>query len=169
MAGTATQSATSRMNYLFEAEQAVKYVQSIMTLGAENKFGDEFRSLGKSFICVLAARSVNSDYDAGTEVWITRTAAIAESTGCGNCGEQSAAAFVYLRDRGVRPLDFMHFINHDHAFVVLNRLKESDESKPLTWGDAAVVCDPWKGRSYKAADLHLVWPGAIPESVLRKD
>jgi hypothetical protein len=160
--------AKMRADFLFMAEQGVWYVQMKMTVGAANKVGDEFRSLGQAFLCVLAERSVNGEDDAGsTEAWITRTAAIAESTGCGNCGEQSAVAFVYLRDRGVCPLEYMHFTNHDHAFVVLNRPKNTDESNPGTWGNDAVVCDPWKGRAYKAAALGNVWPGAIPESIYR--
>ena len=162
--------AKARVNYLSEAQQAVRYVQSKMTVGAENKLGDEFRSLGGSFICVLAERSVEDESPGGSiEATITRSAAIAEAAGCGNCGEQSAIAFVYLRDRGVRPLEYMHFKNHDHAFVALNRPKGSDESKPGTWGIDAVVCDPWKGSAYKASELHLVWSGCISESLLRID
>lgn len=152
---------------MFQAEHAVTYVQSRMTVGAENKLSDELRSFGGSFLCVLAARQVNAENSPDTtEAWLVRTAAIAESAGCGNCGEQAAVAFIYLRDRGVHPVEYAHFVNHDHAFVVLNRSRISDESKPATWG-SAVICDPWRGRAYKAAELNVVWPGAIPEILFR--
>jgi hypothetical protein len=160
--------APARTDFIFQAEQAVNYVKSKMTVGAENKLGDVIRSLGNSFLCVLAERHVNEeDSPATVEAWIVRTAAIAESAGCGNCGEQAAVAFIYLRDRGVHPVEYAHFVNHDHAFVVLNRSKDSDESKPSTWGNDSIVCDPWKGRAYKAAELNVVWPGATVEVMFR--
>lgn len=35
-----------------------------------------------------------------------------------------------------------------HEFVVINRKKESDPANITTWGDEAVVCDPWAGKMY---------------------
>ena len=168
---SATSSAVrARVNYLFQAKRAVLYVQSKMTVGASNKLGDELQSFGGSFVCVLAERSVDKENSGSSlEVTVARWAAMSESTGCGNCGEQSAIAFMYLRGRCVRPLEYMHFTNHDHAFVVLNRAKGSDETKPGTWGAGSVVCDPWKSSAYMASELNLVWPGCVPESLLQID
>jgi len=65
----------------------------------------------------------------------------AKSKGCGNCGENSSLAFIFLYDMGVRPLDRMA-IDADHAFVVIGRTG-ADDGDWKNWGDAAVVCDPW--------------------------
>lgn len=70
---------------------------------------------------------------------------LADSHGCGNCGEMTARAFIFLYDLGIRPLDFMVLINPaDHAFVVIGRNGKADNNNMGTnWGDSAVVCDPW--------------------------
>jgi hypothetical protein len=69
---------------------------------------------------------------------------------CGNCGEFSALAFIYLYDLGVRPLDWMGLLGGDHAFVVIGRQagKATDWKK---WGAAAVVCDAW-GEGFRGGD-----------------
>jgi hypothetical protein len=66
---------------------------------------------------------------------------IARHNACGNCGENSILAFIYLYDVGVRPIDRMS-VDKDHAFVVIGR-QAGDASDWKTWGDAAVLCDPW--------------------------
>ncbi len=64
----------------------------------------------------------------------------------GNCGVQSAVAFVRLRDHWkVFPLDWVQLKNGDHGFVVVGRDGETDVSDPATWNDEAVICDPWRG------------------------
>jgi len=70
---------------------------------------------------------------------------LADDNGCGNCGEMTARAFIFLYDLGIRPLDFMVLISPaDHAFVVIGRNGKSDnDNMGRNWGDAAVVCDPW--------------------------
>lgn len=70
---------------------------------------------------------------------------------CGNCGEFSALAFMYLFDKGIRPLDWMSLVGGDHAFVVIGRDKKGDVSKPLNWGPSAVICDPW-GQGFRSGD-----------------
>jgi hypothetical protein len=117
--------------------------------------------LGQSIICVLAERSVDiavarepGDGKLGMPGVIRGTAAKARDLGCGNCGEQAAVAFVYLKDAGVRPLDYMVYKEPgDHAFVVIGRAANSVESDYTTWGDDAVVCDPWGGNAFPAAEI----------------
>lgn len=68
--------------------------------------------------------------------------------GCGNCGEQSAIAFVYLRDTLKQaPLDWMMYNDWAHAFVIIGRT-QGDPLDLNTWNREAVLCDPWK---YKVA------------------
>jgi hypothetical protein len=141
------------------AMEAVLYVQAKMTVGAANKVPDILGTVGMSVLCVAAERSVTKDYEGyKTEAYLRMIAATAENVGCGNCGEQSATAFVYLLDKGVRPLDWMALESPgDHAFVVLSRASGSDDHDPSTWGPAAMVCDPWKGRVYAPNLLVKMW------------
>lgn len=71
----------------------------------------------------------------------------------GNCAEMAAIAFVVLRDRGVRPLEFMQFLDMNHAFVILGRPAETQVSNFASWAPASVVCDPWYGAADVATQL----------------
>jgi hypothetical protein len=65
----------------------------------------------------------------------------AKKNACGNCGENSVLAFMFLYDMGVRPIDRMG-VDKDHAFVVIGR-KTGDANDFKSWGPDAAVCDPW--------------------------
>jgi hypothetical protein len=80
------------------------------------------------------------------------SAQTAEACGLGNCWEQASIAFVYLRDHGASPIDFMFFTapGYDHAFVIIGRAQFSNFSNLRTWGPNAVWCDPWQGRTGRA-------------------
>jgi hypothetical protein len=67
---------------------------------------------------------------------------------CGNCGEFSASAFMWLFDQGVRPLDWMQLVGGDHAFVVIGR-RDGDATDVRSWGPDAVACDPW-GQGFRS-------------------
>lgn len=71
----------------------------------------------------------------------------------GNCGVQSAVAFVRLRDHWkVFPLDWVQLKNGDHGFVVIGRDRDTDVANPATWNAAAVICDPWRNTVQTAHD-----------------
>lgn len=78
-------------------------------------------------------------------------AQVAAFSRCGNCVEQSALAFEYLRGRGERGMAWMGFPDHNHMFVVMGlHTRPCDIAffnigggAPLGWGPNAVVCDPW--------------------------
>ncbi len=105
---------------------------------------------------------------------VDRLAELAAKSRCGNCTEQDAMAIIYLRNRGVSPLDLMllnTYNNVDHSFVVIGRLPNltdpdwvalpqshvngSTDTDPATWGPDAVICDPWHngGKVYPARDI----------------
>jgi hypothetical protein len=143
------------------ATKAVDYVKSKMTVGASNKVMDVVSTGFGSALCVMAMRGVQdeAEWEPAREDqipgWLVRVAAIAESAGCGNCGEQAALAFVHLyRELKVRPVHMMSRTGGvDHAFVVIGRAAGSKDGDYKTWGDAAVVCDPWHGKAYAARDI----------------
>lgn len=137
------------------AMRALEYVKNKMTIGASNN-SDVFSTIGTSILCVAAQRSVDFGIanNTGIPSEIIKAAAKAEHVGCGNCGEQAAIAFVYLSEElKVRPLDFMSRTNADHAFVVIGRRADSEESDYKTWGDECIICDPWDSKVYSAAEI----------------
>lgn len=40
----------------------------------------------------------------------------------------------------------------DHVFLVLNRSIDSNPSKPETWGENAIICDPWANKIFNACE-----------------
>lgn len=70
--------------------------------------------------------------------------------GCGNCAEQAAIAFMYLVRSGIVPVDYMGFVQQvDHAFVVIGRAHNSSIGNVSTWGQCAVICDPYENLYYR--------------------
>ncbi len=139
---------------------AVKHVEKLMTTGASNKFADLWQSLGASLLCVAAQRSVEiavpweqGDGNLTMPSMIRGWAAKATHMGCGNCGEQAAIAFEFLRAGDYRPLEYVIFDPGDHAFVVIGRRKGSQLNDIGTWGPEAVVCDAWDGKAYLAREI----------------
>jgi len=84
---------------------------------------------------------------------LAKTRTVAEQFSCGNCGEQSAIAFMFLYEAGFHPLDRMRRTFADHAFVVIGRVKGSNPEDYRTWGESAVVVDPWDKSFYRASDI----------------
>jgi peptidoglycan hydrolase-like protein with peptidoglycan-binding domain len=82
--------------------------------------------------------------------WVRLVAEGAKKNKCGNCGENSALAFMWLYDQGVRPIDWMNLAEADHAFVVIGR-KPGKATDWKGWGPDAVVCDPW-GQGFRYGD-----------------
>jgi hypothetical protein len=177
------------VEYLNAARSAVSYVKARVPFGAANRPSDYAESYEKNrakiegpnpgpvdkvmgamtaFLPLLTG--ANRAVQIGNEVSgnapadpIARFRQIAEITTrmkSGNCNEQSITAFIYLYDRGVAPLAWMHLTNGKHAFVVLGRTSSTGDD-PAKWGDAAVVCDPWNNESYPL-------PAVAGQSILQK-
>jgi len=157
---------------LSHAKRAIDYVRTKMTIGASNKPLDFITSFGGSLLCVIATRNTDIALTVGViPKWIRAEAAKAETVGCGNCGEQAALAFVKLYDTyGARPIDYMARNNANHAFVVIGRKNGSKADDYTTWGDSAVICDPWHNKVYPASEvlIKMYGGGAFrPSSLFR--
>ncbi|BCL69600.1 hypothetical protein MADA3029_1150017 [Vibrio nigripulchritudo MADA3029] len=166
---------SEKQKNLIAAKRAVEYVKQKMTIGAANKPLNSvlaFVSGSESpTACLTRIRSVNDEAGSNLE-WLRAVAKRAESNGCGNCGEQAAIAFCWLLDHGYKPVDYMVRVNADHAFVVIGRLKEGTAGDPKTWGDDAVVCDPWDRSAYSASYIaSRMWGGGqvSPNSLCRME
>jgi hypothetical protein len=168
--------ATDVTTYVSAARGAVTFVKEKVRFGASNRVSDYAESYEKHHKAIEGRNPGRVDKVMGAmtaflplltganraqQVWneatgeapsdpIARFRQIAEitmRTGAGNCNEQSITAFMFLYDRGVRPLAWMHLTNGKHAFVVLGRTPKSGDD-PKDWGDTAVICDPWNNEAY---------------------
>ncbi|WP_435235035.1 hypothetical protein ACR30L_14905 [Psychromonas sp. PT13] len=154
---------TTNARNLGIAQQAITYVESKMTIGADNKWSDKFASLfaaETSGSCV--ARIRKSPYPSPRLEQLREMARRALIAGCGNCGEQAAIAFFWLHDRKVAPLEYMTRTNADHAFVVIGRKLDSSFDKPLEWGENCIICDPWAGKVYTIRNVSKKMYGSGP-------
>lgn len=179
----------SLKNNLAAALEAVRFVKAKMVVGAKNKISDLWKSRGQSISCVNDLRE-NEDAYAATLAELAGTddplaaknerlvefrAGLAAAYGCGNCAEQAALAFVYLRDKGVYPLDYMNKPDvvlgfGGHAFVVIGRAKGSRTDRPVTWGTTAAVADPHEtATAYPASKIDQYMPHAKFVSLFRMD
>ncbi len=160
----------SKLKYnLSAAIVANQYVKTKMIIGASNKLRPDFlpawqcsgslvntgymreqidRDVKTAFNTATYTTNIDGMYKA-QRIILEKTASAAEAHGCGNCGEQSAIAFVFLRKQKTFPLDWMEVDGYAHAFVIIGRKRGSAPATYLTWGDEAVVCDP--GRDITAA------------------
>lgn len=165
--------------------EAVRFVKGKMRLGAKNKVSDLVRSGGDSISCVESMRDMIAEHaetlqdefersqSAANERLAAYTASAAALYGCGNCDEQAALAFIYLRDRGVFPLDWIDKANvvlkfGGHSFVVIGRLK--GKINPADWGPDAVICDPHgEETAFAASEIEQYMPRAKLVGKLRMD
>lgn len=71
----------------------------------------------------------------------------------GNCGELVYQTLDYLLLKKLNIKAEVYTIeNGNHQILVLNRDVNSNPSDPATWGDNAVICDPWANKVYPAQE-----------------
>ena len=143
--------------YMVQANAGNNYTRQKMTYGSSN---DLRKITGPiSFVTNIGVGIVNSiaRHEADVEVdglrvadYNTRKQLViwaekAEKYGAGNCGEQSAIAFQYLRARQVEPLTWTRWSVGNHAFVLLGKPANDTPANAKDWISNVVVCDPWKG------------------------
>ena len=170
--------AYSISTYLVHANAVLAQVEARMKsgTGTDNKFWHNVKTgpfgafVNKMAIWEVARqenaylKAMNRN-DAGAVIGARAQAA--QNMGAGNCGEQAALAFWYLQQRGVRPLDLVHFTDRDHAFVVLGSRVDITPTNFVQWSVDSVVCDPWSGRAEVAGMLVLRYSSTKIESLHR--
>lgn len=169
---------TRRDALLSLAREAVKYAQTHISLGPTNSFVWNLgtapmlpyrlykREQQKSRSDELTVRYTRAKGLAtiDPDSFIRAMAQSAREFRIGNCGEHAALAFEYLREKGVRPLDYVVFRNGDHAFVVLNRKAGTDMADLSAWLPEAVLCDPWRGSAHIGEMARIWYAGRALES-----
>jgi hypothetical protein len=151
---------------LQQAKAAVAYVKQKLPRGAGNR--SDGSSDAKACLLWVRENMVCADD------FVPHLAVRAEQMGCGNCGEQAAVAYMFLKKRGVRSLDYMNLNDPSgdavHSFVVIGFQGAGATSSG--WGESAVICDPWDGGQVYAAwkiDMNMsLWvSGSSVESLFR--
>lgn len=73
----------------------------------------------------------------------------------GNCDEMTDLALYFLANQTTLNAKGETFSikNGDHVFLVIGREPGSRESDYTTWGKQAVICDPWSGDVFFAAEI----------------
>ena len=74
--------------------------------------------------------------------------------GGGDCFYQTSCAYVYLLEHSVPAVEYYKMERASHHFLVIGRRPESDPKKPESWGEDAVICDPWAACCFPASDFH---------------
>jgi hypothetical protein len=141
-------------NHLMWSEAALSYVRRYMTIGASNKIVDVIGSLGESKSCVA---KLKSEYASGRNFanWhdaVAECARLGRLRGCGNCGEQSAIAYMFFWDNAMQPVDWIKVNDVDHNFTLLGCAKGAGSDKSR-WGRRCVVVDPWNGTCYPGSEI----------------
>lgn len=153
------------MSNLELAQEAVRYVRAHVKYSS-NKIGDRLAFAGG------VEQVIRGRQGCDTQLWnthqvIRRGMAFSEEyanrvilNGIGNCGEMALIAYIWLRNHGARPVDYMQFGNRppatNHAWVTVGRLTDSDLTNLRSWGPDAVWCDPWQGDGMAFSVLDLV-------------
>jgi hypothetical protein len=163
------------MSYLGAAREGVVFVRRYVPYGAANDVRQfatlDLLKLIRQLLAMdrlLATRkAIDSDEETGfvaeedalrrIQVWADD---VMKKHG-GNCGEQSALAFQFLRKKGIKPLDWAHFLHRDHAFVLIGRPSADSHitvGSPPDWVRDLVICDPWKGRAGYLLEMLAEYP-----------
>jgi hypothetical protein len=157
-------------NHLMWGEAAIAYVRRYMTIGASHKLTNVVGSLGESLICVSKLRS---EYAGGAKFanWhdaVAENSRLGRLHGCGNCGEQSAIAYMFFFNNSMKPIDWITVNRADHQFTLLGCATGAG-SYHWKWGPRCVVVDPWNGECYPGSEIakHR-WSGKTYTSLVQE-
>jgi hypothetical protein len=151
------------------AVKAVNYARGVMDIGSDNRFPQVYWGFPARKMCVTEMRNhvqtelaglrkvrIRMHQEVNWKDQLESSASWAKLMGCGNCGEYSALAFVYLRDvLKVKPLDWMEYNNMQHAFVIVGRDSGCSPVSPNEtfgpsaigkWNDSTIMCDAYYGK-----------------------
>lgn len=86
----------------------------------------------------------------------------------GNCQELTHQAFEFvLTHYPSLNAEIFYLKGGDHVFLVLNRKANSNTVNPKKWGNAAIICDPWKNKCYFATEYEQYLQSYLVKNNLR--
>lgn len=161
-----------KLNLMY-AEEAVRYTNEVLPEGALN-YRDDLSGISIESLKKLKAQRKEAGrifreevqcYDLEDKA-IAITATVAKKYKMGNCGEQAAVAYTYLKqEKNLRKIDLLVLVNGDHAFVVIGKDPLVEVNDLHKWGKAAVVCETW-GKTYFPAEQLFEKLNQISEKTL---
>jgi hypothetical protein len=150
-----------KLNLMY-AQEALRYTEEMLPEGAIN-YQDDLKGIPIETLIMFhkqrqeCQQLVNEDikpYDLENKV-IEIVATVAKKYKRGNCGEQVAVAYTYLKnEKNLRKIDYLALLNGDHVFAVIGKDPLADVNDVANWGKAAVVCEPWGKRYFPAVELY---------------
>jgi hypothetical protein len=91
------------------------------------------------------------DFETVTLESIRKIAATAEDFKVGTCFELAAVGFIYSYNRKIlQNIEIFAIDQGNHVFLVIGRDPKSNPKDFTTWG-SALVCDPWRGKTFSAS------------------
>lgn len=105
---------------------------------------EEFFEDPLNWFRLLKERNLNTEVDIDEQY--NDVANVAWTTGLGNCEENSAIAYYILKKAGVKE-NIRILRTARHSFTVWDIHPSAIIGEPSTWGDNALVVDPWLGRT----------------------
>jgi hypothetical protein len=102
-----------------------------------------------NWFSLLKIRSLTTDLDSGSYEDIAN---VAWTNGLGNCEENSTLVYYILKKAGVK--EHVRILRSErHSFTVWNIHSSGKTNKPSTWGDDAIVIDPWLGENLSKEEV----------------
>lgn len=149
-----------KLNLMY-AQEALNYTEKMLPEGAIN-YRDDLKGIPLETLkmfhkqrqeCQQLVNEEVKPYDLEDKV-IEIVATVAKKYKMGNCGEQTAVAYTYLKnEKNLRKIDYLMLVNGDHVFAVIGKDPLVDVNDIPNWGKAAVVCEPWGKRYFPAEQL----------------
>ena len=98
---------------------------------------------------LLATRNLYTDLDSDA---YNDIANVAWTTGLGNCQENSSVVYYILKKAGVK--EHVRILRTaKHSFTVWGIQPSAKIDDPTTWGDEAIVVDPWLGKNLSSEEV----------------
>lgn len=148
-----------KINLMYAAE-ALRYTQEAMPYGAVN-YREDFKGVSFAKILKMDAMIKESEeavkdlpFHYNYDKIMEKVSIVAKKHKIGNCDEQTSVAYTYLKnEKNLRKVVRLSLVKGDHAFVVIGMNPLGDVKDPATWGQNAVVCEPWGKRYFPAVQL----------------
>ncbi|KTD44492.1 hypothetical protein [Legionella quateirensis] len=144
--------------YETEALSAIRTIRALLTCGSNHvsdqnhvdfQRGNAIRAAVPLIALQNALYGIPPSHHVFTRIYLLAL----KKYGYGHCGELAQAVFIHLIDNGIAPVDMCYTTVGRHALLVLGRTSDSDPTDISTWGDEALICDPWANMIYPVSQF----------------
>ncbi|WP_203108388.1 hypothetical protein [Legionella bononiensis] len=144
--------------YETEALSAIRTIRALLSCGSNHisdrnyvdfQRGNAIRAAVPIIALQNALYGINPSHHVFSRIYLLAL----KKYGYGHCGELAQAVFIHLIDKGIAPVDMCYTTVGRHALLVLGRKSDSDPADISTWGDEALICDPWANMIYPVSQF----------------